>query len=405
MSNQDSNSIRNTSYANPQLIKQEYSSASNAQLDKEKKHNQVKVAIISSTPTPYRDQVYDMIASKLGDAFKVYYCGSKEPIREWNLKRLNHNHAFLKGWNIRKKGGWSFVYFNFNVWKYLIKEKPQAVITTGFNPTHLFGWMYCLLFRKAHIPFTDSWSHADSVLTLIHLVVRKLVFTTSKAFLGPGKRTLELYQSYGADPSKFYQSHLAANTQIFSIYKSFQERTYDLMFAGQIHVRKSPLFFVEVARRVQQTFPNLKVLILGSGPKEKEMIHALEEANISYHFPGFIQPDDLPAYYASSKLFLFPTKLDAWGVVANEALASGTPVLITPFAGAADDLVLDGENGYVLDLEIDKWAEKITYLFNNPQKWQMLSMKGLTSKQEYNYENASNGIINAWKFIQEGKKK
>lgn len=400
MSTRDLNSIKESSVVQPISSGEIVAKSGNKALDEN-----VKVAVISSTPTPYRDKVYDMIAEKMGNRFKVYYCGSKEPIREWKLKKLNHNHLFLKGWNIRKRGGWSFVYFNFDIWKYLIKDRPEVVITTGFNPTHLFGWMYCLLFRKSHVPFTDTWAHADSVLTVIHQIVRKLVFSTSKAFIGPGQRTSELYQSYGVNPKKFFQSHLAADTEIYNENKPFHERPYDLMFAGQLHIRKSPLFFVDIAKKLKERFPTIRVLILGSGPMEEAMSTKLSESGVDYYFPGFIQPDNLPHYYASSKLFLFPTKLDAWGVVANEALASGTPVLVTPFAGAAYDLVQEGKNGYILDLDLDQWVEKITFLFENPNEWQKLSMKGLTSKNEYTYENAAKGILKAWEYLKKKKQK
>ena len=396
MSTQNLNQIKESNRYQPRLSNK-VNQVNGDKYDKGK----VKYVIISFTPTPYRDKVYDLVANELGVSFKVYYCGTKEPIRDWKLKKLNHEHVFLKGWSITQKEEWRFIYFNPEVWKYLLKDRPEVVITKGFNPTQLFGWLYCLIFRKAHIPFTDTWEHSDSILTIVHKVVRKLVFSTSKAFIGPGKRTSELYQMYGVDTSKFFQSHLAANTEIFSVYKPLHERPYDLMFAGQIQDRKSPLFFVEVANRLRRAFPALKILIIGNGPQKKEMIENLNEANIDYHYPGFIQPEELPDYYSASKIFLFPTKLDAWGVVANEALASGTPVIISPFAGAANDLVIDGENGYVLDLVLDQWVDKISHLLNRPELWKKMSLRGLETKQIFSYQNAAAGIIKACKYLKD----
>ena len=355
----------------------------------------MKLAVVTSSPTPYRDPVYDLIASRLQDDFRVFYCSGKEPVRDWQLDKRCHHHIFLQENYRAKKDGWNFIHNNPDVWRQLRAFKPDIVITTGFNPTHLYGWLYCLLSRKKHIAFVDTWAHSDSELTLVHRLVRKLVFKTSCAFLGPGERTAELYRSYGANPESIFQSHLCADTRIFNIYKPFAERTYHLMFSGQFHERKKPFFFVDVAEKVQQQLPDLKVLLIGNGPLKRQIIAALEKARINFDYPGFVQPAELPKYYADVKLFLFPTRLDAWGVVANEALASGTPVIVTPYAGAADDLVIDGRNGHIVELDSQRWADKIVELLSDEAKWSSLAENGLLSKEEFNYENAARGILAA----------
>jgi glycosyltransferase involved in cell wall biosynthesis len=66
-------------------------------------------------------------------------------------------------------------------------------------------------------------------------------------------------------------------------------------------------------------------------------------------FEGLKQVDELPACYAAADCFVLPSLSEPWGLVVNEAMASGLPVLISRRCGCARDLVREGENGFLFD--------------------------------------------------------
>ena len=66
---------------------------------------------------------------------------------------------------------------------------------------------------------------------------------------------------------------------------------------------------------------------------------------------GFVQKNALPAYYSLADVLVFPTQSDPWGLVVNEAMACGSPVIATDVAGCAADLLKDGWNGVVVPAE------------------------------------------------------
>jgi glycosyltransferase involved in cell wall biosynthesis len=92
------------------------------------------------------------------------------------------------------------------------------------------------------------------------------------------------------------------------------------------------------------------LLFLGSGPLEDLVKHAREA-----HRPGEIahvpalQPPEVLDFYRMAELLLFPSLEDPWGLVVNEAMACGLPVLCSRLAGCADDLLRPGENGWLCD--------------------------------------------------------
>jgi 1,2-diacylglycerol 3-alpha-glucosyltransferase len=66
-------------------------------------------------------------------------------------------------------------------------------------------------------------------------------------------------------------------------------------------------------------------------------------------FYGFRQIAENPVFYALAEAFVLPSVIEEWGLVVNEAMSSGLPVIVSRSAGCAEDLVRDGENGWVFD--------------------------------------------------------
>ncbi len=82
------------------------------------------------------------------------------------------------------------------------------------------------------------------------------------------------------------------------------------------------------------------VLIIGSGPEEEALRRQASQLGLpNVVFVGFVTPAELPAYYGLADVFVFPSLVDVWGLVVNEALACGLPVLASRYAGATQELV------------------------------------------------------------------
>lgn len=107
--------------------------------------------------------------------------------------------------------------------------------------------------------------------------------------------------------------------------------------------------------------------LLGDGPERQELLQEAARLGIWVHagcpwdsnrplhatpgllLPGFRQIDELPRFYAHATAFIHPALSEPWGLVINEAMASGLPILSSANVGAAEELVLDGRNGFCFD--------------------------------------------------------
>lgn len=347
-----------------------------------------KVALLTNIPAPYREKMHELISHYFGGFYNVIYCAEKESDRKWIVKYGKYDKQVLS------KINHNAVHNNPIIFKHLNSLNPDVVIIMGFYPTMLYAYLWALLKSKKLIVFTDGTLKSESFLSQIHKIVRKIVFKKTSAFIGPSNGSAALYSSYGINTNKFFRTYLAVNNEMFSN-DSSNVKKYDLMFSGQFIDRKMPFFFIETAKIVKEKYGKCSVLILGNGILESKMIDLLEAYNIEYSFPGFINQEELPIYYSQAKLFLFPTQNDPWGVVVNEAMASGMPVITCNNAGVANDLVVDGLNGYVLPLSEHIWAEKIIEIFNSPDEYKRLSVSAMNHVKEYSFDNAAKGIIDA----------
>lgn len=355
-----------------------------------------RVVIVTNIPAPYRNPVYQRLAETLGyDRLHVVFCAGREGNREWIVEQQGFAHTFLKEHSVAWKG--RYIHNNPEVIDVLRSLGPDVVVTTGFNPTHLYAFGYAILAGKVHVPMTDGTLVSERRLSMAHRALRRLVYRFSKAFVGAGHGSAQLYADYGINSELFFQSHLCANNEAFARYLS-QQRRFDFMFCGRFALEKNPIFALNVAAGVARALGRkVSILLVGSGPllEEVRTYAATLAAEVETSFSGFVQQADLPRLYCSAKVFLFPSSWDPWGVVANEACAAGQAVLVTPLAGVADEIVVDGKNGFVLPLSLPMWVERGASLLRDEQLLEQFSSSSRLRVQSYNYDEAAQGLANA----------
>lgn len=356
----------------------------------------MKTCFVTNAPAPYREKIHEIIAKRFGTNYHVYYCQQKESNRCWEALLGNYPRTFLKKRVVKYKD--RYININLDIWSKLIKHNADIVITTGFNPTFLLAFLWSKAHRKKHITMTDGWLASERKLHFIHRLIRRIVYKYSDAFIGASKHSLDLYRSYGCDNNALFQSHLCADNKYFAKF-IHEEKKYDILFSGQMIERKMPLFFCKVAKKIKEKKTECKILVMGSGPIKDDFFRCLDKFRINYHYAGFVQQGDLPRYYASSRVLLFPTQNDSWGVVANEACASAVPVITCGNAGVAYDLIQHGENGFILPLDVEEWADTVVKMLNNPELYDHISKGALSSVQQFDYDIASKGIIEAAEYV------
>ncbi len=356
----------------------------------------IRLAIVTNIPAPYRVPIYNRIAAQPGIELLALYAARTEPDRQWDLPPFQHAHVFLKPNMVVRAG--RYIHSNADVWRALAAFKPDVVLTTGFNPTHLYAWAYTLLHRCRHVAMTDGTVDSEARLSGLHRLVRHVVFSTTVSFVAASQGGARLLRSYGVLASRIHHSPLCANTAVDWHAAAGGERDIDLLFSGRLVAVKNAGFALALAGDVATRLGrSVRLALLGSGPLEaplRDQARALGSA-VEVVFAGQVAQADIPRWFQRARLFVFPSRWDPWGVVANEACLAGVPVLVSPHAGVAGELVQDGLNGRVLALEPQLWADAAVQLLTDPALHARMARAAQATVQDYSFENAALGIIDA----------
>jgi glycosyltransferase involved in cell wall biosynthesis len=356
----------------------------------------LRIALVANLPPPYRVPVYQRIAALPDVRLHVFFCCRREPNRHWDLPPMDFEHTYLKERFFTVDG--RYIHNNPDVLKHLKKFAPDVVVINGFNPTHLYSVLYALLTGRALVPMTDGTQASERSLSLLHKTVRTLVYGRSDAFIAASNGGRALYRSYGIAPERCFLSCLCTNNEAFKPGQQATPKKYDFIFSGRIEPVKNPLFALKVAISVALRLKRkVHILFIGAGSLE-EMLHeaaASEPDLIVARFAGFATQADLPQLYLSARILLMPTRWDPWGMVINEACAAGLPVIVTPAAGAAQELVRDLENGYVSELKLDLWTQQATALLTDDALYARFSNRSRELVRQFTFDDAVNGFVSA----------
>jgi glycosyltransferase involved in cell wall biosynthesis len=358
-----------------------------------------RIAIVTNEPPPYRVPVFEGLSRVPDVALQVIFCSRREPNRQWDLPDMQFDHVFLRERITTVKG--RYIHNNPDVVMRLRAFAPDVVVTDQFNPTHLYAFGYAMLRGAAHVPMTDGTWLSEQALSRVHRMARRFVYGRSTAFVSASEGGQKLYESYGIPAERCFKSYLCIDNDAYLRTPELVEKQFDLMFCGRIVPEKGPLFALRVAQETAKKLGRtLRMLFVGAGSEEDRVkaFAALQPNLVEAEFHGFAMQKELPGLYRSSRVFLFPTHADVWGVVANEACAAGLPVIVSPHAGVAGELVVDGDNGFVCELDEQAWAERAALLLSRADLWQSFSRRSLALVREYSFDNAAAGLLDACRF-------
>ncbi|MFC6387691.1 glycosyltransferase, partial [Sporolactobacillus kofuensis] len=197
--------------------------------------------------------------------------------------------------------------------------------------------------------------------SFIKYKIKKYFISSATLWLSSGKLANEYLLHYGANPNKLYMYPFSSmrDSEISRKPISITEKNnYKKMLGisekkmilgvGQIIHRKGWDILLNACKGLDE---NIGVYIVGGSVTEEclEIQNSLGLKHI--YFVPFMSKTELEKYYKAADLFALPTREDVWGLVINEAMSYGLPVISTNKCGAAVEMVREGQSGYIIDCD------------------------------------------------------
>ncbi len=324
-----------------------------------------RVLFLAGAPAPYREPLFEQLAESSRYEIRVLYCRKRQPDQGWNLTKRNYSAVFLKNLSpARWKGKFLITNLNPGVLKQLRNYQPDAVVVHGYNSlTMLLAVGWCNRHGVPVLMRSDSNIQIERVKPRLHLMAKRMVlaFLVKRitAFLTIGKMNSAYWRYYGALQSQILPASFAIDTEYFGReadrYRADWGRArsengwqskFLLLYVGRLVRFKRVDTLIEAVRLALKDGLNVELLIVGDGA-ERKRLEALASDLAQIHFLGFKDWRSLPQYYGVADLLVLPSEDEPWGLVINEAMASGLPVLAVRSAGAARELIDHKRNGFL----------------------------------------------------------
>ncbi len=329
-----------------------------------------RVAIIHNQITPYRVPLFRAVAEAPDLDVHVIFLSARMPDRTWAVaENLGFAHTVLKGRVLPIPGGRNYageprlVNLNPDLAPALWRLRPEVVVCPEFSLPAITAFLYTRLTASRYISWSEGTPHTERNIGRVQKLVRRWIIPRASACIPVSSSARDKYLSYGADPAHVHVAIQTVDTAFF------QKRAAELrpsapswrkehgiegkliVSVGSLIERKGMCHLVEALALLHRKLPDVHLALIGGGPLQDDLTRQVEGRGLGafVHFPGFAQPDDLAQWLAAADVFAFPTLEDTFGVVVNEAMATGLPVVSSIYAGATRDLVHDGENGFAID--------------------------------------------------------
>jgi glycosyltransferase involved in cell wall biosynthesis len=354
----------------------------------------IRCAVITNVPAPYRLPTWDLLAASGHVELHMVYCAGAHIDPSQDGRSSRYQVHFLKGrYDIHDT---RFSHADPDVWRLLGSIQPDVVVTSGFIPTFLFAFVWAVMHRVPHVTMTDGTLESERSLSWKHRLVRRFVFSRTQSFVGACQGSTDLYLSYGLPRERIHVAALCTDNARFASVQV--PRSYDLLFSGRFVAHKNPLFAIAVAYQAARRLGRrLSLRFVGKGDMEPAMRQMAQEVSewVDVSFAGYLSQAELPLEYAASRVFLFPTSFDCWGVVANEACAAGVPCVVTPHTGVVDELIQDGVTGFVCPLDEAMWVDRVVQLLSDDSLWQSMSLAARREVERFTFAHAAQGLLTA----------
>ena len=346
------------------------------------------IAIVANAIAPYTHKLFEEYGRRSGRRIIVYQCTKREANRLWDLNEPEHYELVtLRGLSRPTEVG--YVHFNPGIVAQLAKDKPDIIIVAGFTPTMCAAALYALATgRSFGIYFDGSRATDKGESSLPHGFLRRTLVPRATFGICPSAGNRDLLRFWGMAAERTKISPWLIPWDPPAELHSFAARRFDVILSGQLSERKNPAFLVAVLERLRERGHMLSVRITGHGPLRETIEPRLRACCSHVQFDGNLAQKDLAEAYNSARLLAFPTRLDAWGLVANEAALCGTPVLASPHAVSSEELVARFGLGIVCDLDIDRWCDAILDILSSEARWRSFMKRRDEALASFSLERA-----------------
>lgn len=378
-----------------------------------------RLAVISTHPIQYQVPLWRALAARGSIDLEVLYASRQglEPYFDDGFGReVAWDVPLGEGYDWRvldnrpiRSLGWRFAYRCPDVHDVIDRDRFDAVLLVGKE-----NWFYQQAITRAQRAGVPVLYRADTpppkatrLESAVAHVQRRRLFSRFAACLCISRSQFAFYRGYGVPASRLHWAPCCVDNDHFrraarhyggmrdTVRMRFgvdDERPV-IAFAAKFVANKRPLDLLR-AFEAMPTRDRCALVMAGSGPlldSCRDWVRRRGLGNVS--FPGFLNQGEIGALYAAADCFVLPSAHETWGLVVNEAMNFGLPIVTTDAVGAAEDLVTDGDNGFCYPVgDVDALAARLDAIVATDGVSARMGARSLARIRDYSIEKTVVGV-------------
>lgn len=354
-------------------------------------------------PTPY-----------LIDLIEIGFLNQQNKDKKIEVVFLSQNRS--QAWNIAVQSNCKIVQSKKECFKLFVR----IFLKRQYQLIHLAGWsgffaLITILFSRiffipvivetdtAFNPMTAQWKQ------FIKKIFYPLLFKFPRFFLPAGKRQSAYLSRYRVPDNKMMQAQMTVHLQkIITVYEKIDKTQRD-HFRQRYHASEKECVFLFVGRLLswkgvdelltafEKLDDSARLWIVGEGERTSHVQKcAARDSRIQYF--GRLSEHALWEVYCAADVFVIPSHAEPWGLVVNEAMCVGLPVIATRQVGCVDDLIISHHTGLIVkEKSVNELISAMQFMLNNQDERKKMGEQAQLHISPWTVENEAKNMIAAWK--------
>ncbi len=372
-----------------------------------------KVVLLTGFIAPYRISLFEELQNKVG-SLQIFISTKMEPNRKWAVEWKNLDVTLQRTFTLpliwkHPHGFKERSYFHIPIDTYFLlqKNKPDIIISVEFGFRTFFSIIYKLFHPNCQLII---WAAISSITEMgrsnIRTSIRVLFLKFCDAVFVNGKSGRQYITSLGFPNELIFNSPYSTDIRLFKDIKFSREdqNAHRLLYLGQLIERKGlSILIKELCSWLKKNKNyNVELWIVGHGQQSNFLKDFNLPVNLKITILGTINYNDLPKIYQKCGALVFPTLADEWGMVVNEAMASGCIVLGSIFSQAVMEMVLNGKNGWSFNPHKPEEIQNVLDKFFNSNVIKLNEMRKIAknTSEVFSPNNVAILMANAIQYLQ-----
>jgi len=315
--------------------------------------SEYKIIFLANIPSFYRDNLFNEISKKIN--ILVIYMANKDSsnrTEDFYSKDKNFDFVFLHEGEYDNRPKIKSLVKLFQLFS---KLKYEKLCLTQWNSVE--SWFLMLVSPKKRNCLVMESSEFESKLTGIKKIIKQIFLKKITFGLPSGKYQENLLRRLGFKGECFKTKGVGIfnKEDIKRTANSKKENVKNFIFVGRLSSEKN----IDQLIRVFKDKIDLNLTVVGQGKLEKKL---KKQATSNIKFLGYINNKELKEIYLNNDVLILPSLREPWGLVVEEALYFGLPVILSNRVGS-NELIEDGKHGYIYNVNSDKeLKEKINLI-------------------------------------------